>query len=858
MIRKDHQIRGVESVKAAILRGCRRICLTSPTGMGKCLGRGTPVLMYDGLVKLAEEIVEGDLLMGPDSEPRTVLGTVQGDGPLYRIDQINGDSYVVNDVHILSLKLTKGVQRSLGKDYEDGEIIDISVLDYVASSKTFKHCAKGFRVGVNFTGKAFPGDPYFLGLWLGDGTQSNQEVTTADPEIVDFLKEFAESYGLRLVEKEKGKPNKAKTYALSGEKWKPNPVRNMLRNLGVMSHKHVPHIYKTACRAARLAILAGLIDSDGSLHANSCYDVVFKNRTLAEDTAFLGRSLGFHCYLRKVVKECCNNGMHGTYWRISVVGDVDEIPVKVPHKKSGKRRQKKDHLVHGITATRIGRGAYYGFELDGDGRFLLGDFTVTHNSLMAMDIADWYLERDKRVSFYTNRKLLAEQMAQNLRKAGVAHGIRAAGHVAEHDEPLQISSIQTEHSRCVKRKTWELHPADLVIVDEAHLFGGKSALEIIYTHLAMGAVVVGLTATPIDLADVYHELVVAGTNSEGRSCGLLLPALHYGPDEPDLKHIGKVALGEDLSEAQNVKAIMTHGVFGRVYESWKRLNPGQTPTILFAPGVKESVWFAQQFFEQGIPSAHIDGEEVWINGNCQRSNPELRSEILAASRDGRIRVLCNRFVLREGIDAPWLSHGIFATVFGSLQSYLQSGGRLLRYHPGDSRVVIQDHGGNWHRHGSLNADRTWELSDTASIVAGRRTEQLRNSLPDSDGKPPREPVRCPQCGLILASWKCQCGFRIEPKAKSRPVIQSDGTLKQMRGDIFRPRETKRLPDTAIKWQKCFFRARNSKKKMTFNQAIGLFFHENGYWPPADLRGMPRDRADLFKAVAAVPADKLYS
>ena len=58
-------------------------------------------------------------------------------------------------------------------------------------------------------------------------------------------------------------------------------------------------------------------------------------------------------------------------------------------------------------------------------------------------------------------------------------------------------------------------------------------------------------------------------------------------------------------------------------------------------------------------------------------------------------VLCNRFVC-AGIDAPWLAHGIFATIFTSLQSYLQSGGRLLRSFPGIDAVTIR-HGGNWWR-----------------------------------------------------------------------------------------------------------------------------------------------------------------
>src|SRR5262249_18752567 len=160
-------------------------------------------------------------------------------------------------------------------------------------------------------------------------------------------------------------------------------------------------------------------------------------------------------------------------------------------------------------------------------------------------------------------------------------------------------------------------------------------------------------------------------------------------------------------------------------DSFERLNPLHRRTILFAPGVPESIWFAEQFVKKGVSAVHIDGENVWVNGTLYESSRTAREDVLAASKEGRIVVLCNRFVLREGIKAPWLVHGILATVFGSLQSYLQAGGRLLRAYPGLESVSLQDHGGNWWRHDSLNADREWRLEDTNTSVAGRREDRMR-------------------------------------------------------------------------------------------------------------------------------------
>lgn len=485
-------------------------------------------------------------------------------------------------------------------------------------------------------------------------------------------------------------------------------------------------------------------------------------------------------------------------------------------------------------------------------------------SWVICELVKHYLDMGKRTSTYTNRRLLIDQLVKTFNAAEIDHGIRAAGRVPDLDARCQISSIHTEHSRVVKRKQWDLHKADLVVIDESHLFQNPMAKDIKERHLAQGAVVVEITATPLDLErDFCEELVVGGVMSDLRACGACVPAIYYGCSEPDLKHIGKKAIqrleaGEDLTERDNAKAIMVPGIFGNVFDEYQRLNPEGRPTILFAPGVGESLMFAEYFHSKGVSSAHIDGEEVWVNGDVQRSRSGNRSAIIEGTRTGSIRILCNRFVLREGIDCPWLQHGIFATVFGSLQSYLQSGGRLLRACAGKSAVTIQDHGGNWHRgFGSLNDDHHWQLGDTAKRISQGRIERLRAMDRDDGSRPPREPVCCPQCRMILVSWRCPCGFTVDPKKKSRPVIQADGTLIEMPGDVFVPRKTSMRSNTESLWQKVYWQTRNSKSRMTFSQALGYFYYQHHYYPPPTIHKMPKDPADIACAVADVAPEKLH-
>lgn len=74
------------------------------SGVGKCLGKDTPVMMYDGSIKKVQDIKVGEQIMGPDYKPRNVLSTCSGREKLYKVKQEVGDDYIVNASHILSFK----------------------------------------------------------------------------------------------------------------------------------------------------------------------------------------------------------------------------------------------------------------------------------------------------------------------------------------------------------------------------------------------------------------------------------------------------------------------------------------------------------------------------------------------------------------------------------------------------------------------------------------------------------------------------------------------------------------------------------------------------------------------------------
>lgn len=449
----------------------------------------------------------------------------------------------------------------------------------------------------------------------------------------------------------------------------------------------------------------------------------------------------------------------------------------------------------------------------------------------------------------TGRKMLLEQTARVLTEGGIEFGIRASGYDPDHSQRIQLAMIQTEYAR---RGKMPRHACDIVHVDECHSHTANqmAALREYYRDAKW----IGWTATPLDLEDLYNTLIVAGNMEDLRRCGAIVPAIHFGPDEPDMtgfKHRTKTG---EYRAKDVVKAIRTHHVFGRVVKFYHKLNPEQHPTILFAPGVPESLWFAQRLWSMGVNAAHVDGDNVWMDGTMYESDHAARDAVAERSKAGEVKIVCNRFVLREGIDWPWIRHGIFATIFGSIKSYLQSGGRVLRQYyvdgvPQLERVTIQDHGGNWWRHGSLNASRVWRVgADDYTERAVREELMRRKKIPD--------PIVCPRCAAVrLSGPKChECGY--EHELTARRVIEHDGTIREHRGDILRPRVMYGRPDVERKWTAIYWRAHNAD--MTFAQARGLFQYENNYrWPPDNLPLMPRRITDWFEKVRNVPREELY-
>lgn len=350
------------------------ILLFHGVGVGKCHAINTPILMFDGSVKMVQDIMVGDLVMGDNSSSREVLSLHRGRDQLYTVHPIKGDPFIVNSEHILCLKYSgKGAiekvtrkcktyykavhldnssmtlkSRTFTKkqDAEDflqtftseDKILEVSVKDYIGLSSRLKKNIKAYRVSVEFPLIDVPSCPYAFGTWLmgHDADETIKPLFALYPTIT--------------------------------------------------KNKHIPRVFLCNHSSIRSELLAAILDKEAYLIHN-CYKLIVKNERLANDILFLCRSLGLAAYKKSLTSttkcQIC--------FRIHISGKgLDLLPLRYKEKKTHLRQQIKDVLVTGITIKEHTYDDYYGFTVDQNNRYLLGDFTVCHNSCSAISIAEQF------------------------------------------------------------------------------------------------------------------------------------------------------------------------------------------------------------------------------------------------------------------------------------------------------------------------------------------------------------------------------------------------------------------------------------------------------------------------------------
>ena len=339
---------------------------------GKCVAKGTRFIMFDGSIKNVEDIIVGDVLMGPDSKPRTVLATTHGIDNMYKVIPENGIEHIVNSKHPIRTIYRK----AYGNIVREELITAPNHIKTLFLHPRWRECYALEKVnGIEFEHKDVLIDPYIFGLWIGDGDKDSARFTNPDIEVIDALKEFANANNLVCNIYNHSTSKLAKQISFTKKDCSLNWFRQALDAMGVKDNKFIPKNYICTDRESRLQFLAGIIDTDGNYDARKHnFEIIQKLESVTAGIVYIARSLGIKTTVKtKVVNGC-------TYYRIFLLSKGWIIPTKVKRKQCPEYTAlQKNPLECRFDIESIGKDEYYGFEVDGDSLCLLEDFTIFHN-----------------------------------------------------------------------------------------------------------------------------------------------------------------------------------------------------------------------------------------------------------------------------------------------------------------------------------------------------------------------------------------------------------------------------------------------------------------------------------------------
>ena len=336
-----------------------KVAIAAPREHAKAQSVDSRILTPNGWTTIGNLSV-GDQIIGDGGAAKTVTRLHPiSDMDLYRVTTADGKSTLCNLDHLWLCEIPSNVKRLQLKTLK--EILENWKTD--RQDKRTDKCFTEYRYRipvidpVQFEEKNFEVDPYTLGLWLGDGHAASGRITTADPEVLDNVAySFAKQSGNYL-------------YKIEG-------LYQDLQDLGVLDNKHVPETYLFGSVEQRLALLRGLMDSDGTISKiHGQVSFCNTNKSLVNSVVSLIRSLGGIAAVSEAEAKLYGKSC-GLYWRVTV--KMGTCPFFLPRKVRYWSPHKRLYsYIVGIDYEKTAPGRC----LTVNGRlYVTDDYLLTHNS----------------------------------------------------------------------------------------------------------------------------------------------------------------------------------------------------------------------------------------------------------------------------------------------------------------------------------------------------------------------------------------------------------------------------------------------------------------------------------------------
>lgn len=358
------------------------------TGVGKALASDMPVATPDGWREIGDLSV-GDYVIGSNGKPTIVTGVFpQGIRKLYEVKFSDGATVVCDKDHLWCVRNKHHVWRvetlaSLmeeGFTYADGQrCVFVPLVEPVQYPKC-----------------DLPMDPYLMGVLLGDGSfrMGTPVISSADPYILESVREKIEPLGLAL------NYVSGFDYRLSGRAGKINPLTEILRELGLWGHrsesKFIPQVYMTASVEDRIALVQGLMDTDGYGKKN---EFSSSSKRMVEQFAELVRSLGGVIgWSGKGIRKKSTTHLDSYSCTIQTTFN----PYRLPRKRELWSSPIPCRAI--LSAEEVGDGNATCISVAAEDRlFVTKDYIVTHNTITLVNMFHRIISQDpsRKILFFS-------------------------------------------------------------------------------------------------------------------------------------------------------------------------------------------------------------------------------------------------------------------------------------------------------------------------------------------------------------------------------------------------------------------------------------------------------------------------
>ena len=696
---RPYQKEAADAAEQQWREGYERTSVVLPTGSGKPVADHELVPTPDrGFVRMCDLKV-GDYVFGSDGEPtRIVHVDPQGVIPLRRLHFDDGSSVVAGAGHLWEIKRkgrfprveTTDWIRKQGYQDRDGYMWRLPIID-----------------PVNYPTRDLPLDPYLVGSLIANGSlKYGPALVTPDEHVANEISR--RGCDIRKHNKKSGCPS-----------WGVHGIRDALRELGLWSvgsrDKRIPRVYLEASDTARLDLLRGLMDGDGSSRGGGRRVCRYHTTSsgLSDDVAELVWSLGGRAKQHTTDRSHEDKPIE---YEVGILMPEGISPFLSPRKvrdEHPRRTFKPRRAI--VDIEDIGNGPATCIQVDAeDGLFAVTDrYVLTHNSSVIAELARRAVRRGQRVVALAHRDELLNQMrdtyslvAPELEPGGIVKA-----EIDEHDRDFVCASFQTLAAS--PKRIEKLGVRNLILVDECHHALAPSYMRVLYD---LGLTVpkprgkkktnqddevfgdhvpqvgskskkasdyitqfdhvpeiraCGFTATMArsdseQLGKVWSTVAFEKDISWAIDNGYLITPRSLTVHVPELKGLGNVKTVAGDFNSKQLAEVMEASVESTVDAIQRHAKDRNL--IIFAASVTHAEELAAALTIEGIPAGVVVGS----------STREVREDTYSRFNSGELQALVTVMVLTEGADFPRCDCVVMARPTRSQVLFSQMTGRALR------------------------------------------------------------------------------------------------------------------------------------------------------------------------------------